>query len=300
MIKEIKGAARSRERFAAALGYLPRGAVAEIEEIARSVDGLAERTSEIRIRADGLSALTVGGVGYPLFYRASRSELSDMLYLLTGGAAYAHRDTMARGFISVGGIRVGISGLARYDGESVGIGEISSLVFRLGGAECNFAEDLYRELCSLGMPSLLVVSPPMGGKTTALRALAGYIGRGREQLRTVVVDERCEFDPGEYRSAAVDILRGYRRCEGIEQAYRTMAAEVIIVDEIANRAEAEALLAANGAGVRLIASAHAADLDGARSRLCLEDLWRAGVFGAVAVIRREGREWGYELTEVTG
>ena len=46
MIKEIKGAARSRERFTAALGYLPRGAVAEIEEIARSVDGLAERTSE--------------------------------------------------------------------------------------------------------------------------------------------------------------------------------------------------------------------------------------------------------------
>lgn len=297
MIKE-KMRSRSSEKYAAALGYLPRGMREEICEIARSVDGIEDRISEIRVRADGPSTITVGAVGYPLFYRASHGEVADMLLSLSGGALYAHKDTLARGYISASGMRVGVSGHARYDGASVGIGEISSLVFRIGGAVCDFAERLCSELRMRGYPSLIVASPPMGGKTTALRALAAYIGSGRGAKRVVVVDERCEFDAAEYRTAFVDILRGYRRSEGIEQAYRTMAAEVIMIDEIATVSEAEALLAAHGAGALLIASVHAACPEDVYSRVCLEPLLSAGAFGAVAVIKREGRVYNYELSEI--
>lgn len=299
MIKEIDKPSRAAERFATVMEYVPRAVADEIREIARSVDRLEERLSEVRIRADGLSTLTVGGVCYPLFYRVSRTEVERMMELLTGGEVYAHRDTISRGFISVRGIRVGLSGFARYDElGNAGVGEISSLVFRLGGAACDFAAALYSEWCELGMPGLLLASPPMGGKTTALRALAGYIGSGRAARRTVIVDERCEFDPAEYRHATVDVLRGYRRAAGIEMAYRTMAAEVIIVDEIANLGEAEALLAAHGAGVCLIASAHADKFESIYERVCLGPLFAAGVFGAAALIWREGRAYGYELSEV--
>lgn len=299
MIKEIDKPSRASERFGTVMEYIPRAMADEIREIARSVDRLEERLSEVRVRADGLSTLTVGGACYPLFYRASRADVDRMMGALTGGEVYAHRDTISRGFISVRGIRVGISGFARYNEcGSVGVGEISSLVFRLGGAVCDFAERLYSDWCELGMPGLLLASPPMGGKTTALRALAGYIGSGREPGRVVIVDERCEFDPAEYRNATVDILRGYRRAEGIEMAYRTMAAEVIIVDEIANIGEAEALLAAHGAGVCLIASAHADKIESIYDRVCLAPLLDAGVFGAAALIAREGRAYGYELSEV--
>ena len=297
MIKE-KTHSRSCEKYRTALGYLSRGMRAEIGEIARSVGNIEERISEIRVRADGPSTLTVGGVVYPLFYRADFAELGDILLALTGGALYAHKDTIARGYISADGIRVGVSGHARYDGQSVGIGEISSLVFRLGGAVCDFGERLYRSWLDTGCADLLIASPPMGGKTTALRALAAYIGSGRDARRVVIVDERCEFDASEYRNAYVDILRGYRRAEGIEQAYRTMAAQIIMIDEIATVGEAEALLAAHGAGVGLIASVHAPDFLAVYSRVCLEPLISAGVFGAVAVIRREGRAYGYELREM--
>lgn len=297
MIKERNGLC-AQDRYEAALGYLPRGMASEIREIARSVENIEERISEIRVRADGLSTITVGGVWYPLFYRPERSEVTDVLMSLTGGAIYAHKETIARGYVSVDGIRVGVSGYARYDGDTVGIGEISSLVFRLGGTACDFGERLYAQWRDIGEPSLLVASPPMGGKTTALRALAGHIGSGRSARRTVVVDERCEFYISEYRSSSVDVLRGYRRTEGIEQAYRTMAAEVIIIDEIASAREAEALLAAHGAGVVLIASVHAATFDDIYERVCLEPLLSAGAFGAAAVIRREGRVYGYELREI--
>ena len=296
MIKEA--VARSTARYFEILGHLPRALADEIREISRSVDSFTERLSEIRVRADGLSTLTVGGVGYPLFYRVSRREVSELLYRLTDGAAYAHKDTMARGFISISGVRIGVSGAARYDGDEIGIGEISALVFRLGGASCDFAGELYREWRSLGMPNLLVASPPMGGKTTALRALAKYIGSGRGALRVAVVDERCEFDRGEYADATVDVLSGYRRAQGIEQAYRTMAAEVIIVDEIATAQESEALLASHGAGVRLIASVHASDLSDVRERACLAPLLSVGAFGACAVIKREGERYTYEIGSV--
>lgn len=298
MIKESMRSLKG-EKYSIALDYLPRGMRDEIREISRSVENISERISEIRVRADGPSTITVGGVGYPLFYRASFAEVSELLIALAGGALYAHKDTIARGYITADGIRVGVSGHARYDGETVGIGEISSLVFRLGGAVCDFGENLYKRWRERGCPDLLVASPPMGGKTTALRALAAYIGSGRDARRVVIVDERCEFDAVEYREAYVDILRGYRRAEGIEQAYRTMAAEIIMIDEIATADEAEALLAAHGAGVGLIASVHASSLSDVYNRVCLAPLLSAGVFGAAAVIRREGRAYGFELAEIS-
>lgn len=297
MIKERNGAAAA-QKYEWVMGVLPRGAAEEIREISRSVEDLPHRISEIRLRADGLSSISVGGVGYPLFYRVLSSEVVEVLLSLTDGEVYAHRDTMARGYVSVRGCRIGISGFARYDGGSVGVGEICSLVFRLGGSACEFGDSLAERWRAMGEPNLILASPPMGGKTTALRALAGRIGSGREAKRTVVVDERCEFDPAEYRRSSVDVLRGYRRAEGIEQAYRTMAAQVIIIDEIATEAEAEALLGAYGAGVGLIASVHAADHDSIRERACLAPLLDAGAFGAAAVIRREGRAWVYDMREM--
>lgn len=298
--KEIgRGArARERERYEAVLGYLPRGLASEIREIERSVHDIEVGISEVRVRADGLSSLILYGIGYPLFYRVTREEVAEILDKLSDGAAYAHRDTVRRGYVTASGIRVGVSGLARYEGESICIGEVGSLVFRLGSAVCDYAEELYSEWQRLGMPNLLVAAPPMGGKTTALRALASHIGSGRRPQSVVVVDERCEFDRRDYRNATVDILRGYRRAGGIELAYRTMSAEVIIADEIADEADAKALIMAHGAGVRLISSVHAASFSDILRRECLMPLIERGVFERAAVIFREGNRYRYEMCEV--
>ena len=289
---------RAARRLFEVLGYLPSPMAREIREIARSVFEFEYRLSEVRVRAGGPSSLTVGGVDYPLFYRVSPSEVAEILSAITDGAAYAHRSSVARGYVTAGSVRVGVSGHARYDGEEVGIGEISSLVFRLAGGECSFGEQLFLEWRERGGPNMLVAAPPMGGKTTALRALASYIGRGRDALRVAVVDERCEFDREDYYDASVDVLCGYRRADGIELAYRTMSAEVIIADEIASREEASALLAAHGAGVRLISSTHARDADGVRSRECVLPLLEAGVFRLAAIISSDGRSFGYEMVEL--
>ena len=298
MIKELTRSVGHGERFARVLGALPRGMAREIEEIARSVPDIEGALAEVRVRRDGQSSLFMHGSSYPLFYRVGGSEMDEMLSRLTGGAAYAHKDTVSRGYIIYEGIRVGVSGLARYDGDKVGVAKIDSLVFRLGGGECSFGEELWRSWHRIGMPNMLLAAPPVGGKTTALRALAKYIGSGRDSLHVVVVDERCEFDPADYRDADVDILRGYRRSSGIELAFRTMSAEVIIADEIATRGEADALFAAWGAGVRLISSIHAASLSDLYLRDCIAPLLGAGVFGAAAVITHSGKRFSYRLEEI--
>ena len=293
---------RSGSRLGVLLRVLPRDVAEEIEGIAASVVDLRDTLSEIRLRAHAASSLVISGKNYPLLSRVGESEVRECYERITEGTAFLHRDSIGVGYISIGrGIRVGVGGVAGYEGgRLVGVGSISSLVFRLPATRCDCAEALYSDWKRLGSPNLLVVSPPLGGKTTALRALARYIGSGADARRVVAVDARCEFDPEDYQGTMVDILSGYRREIGIEAAVRTMSAEVIIADEIASVEEAEAILGAVGTGVTVITGAHAASFADAARRECLRVLISSGAFGHAALLSSEGGVYGYEIGELSG
>ncbi len=241
---------------------------------------------EVRIRARGVTWLSIGGRLFSIGYRAEPSELQTILKRVCGMALFAHRDDISSGFVTAdGGIRVGVAGFARYDGgRLVGVSEISSLVFRIPVSECSIAHGVYRQWRGSG--GLLVIAPPCGGKTTLIRSLARLAGSGVSAMRTVVVDERCEFDPLGYADSAVDILRGYRRAEGISIAIRTMAAELVAVDELGSAEDAAALRQAAGAGVTVLATAHGTSIGGVMSRGYIRELAELGVFSLFAVIFR--------------
>ena len=254
--------------------------------------------SEIRLRLHGVCALVVRGENRSLSVSLDKSDVKEILRLVTGGALFSHRDEVCRGFISLPlGVRVGVIGRARYEGGRViGVDEVTSLVFRLPTGECSFARQLYGEWWRLG-GGMLICSPAGQGKTTAIRSLARLIGSGREAKRVVVVDERCEFDSSEYCDAYVDILRGYRRAVGVDIAIRTMSAEVLIVDEISSCEDAVAMMSALGAGVTVIATAHADSLIGAAKRAYIRELILGGLFESVCIIRGGG-EFSYQLTKI--
>lgn len=287
-------------RLVYVLGLLPEALVREISEISRSVEDVEGGISEVRVRRYGTSSLVIRGECYPLFHRVGEREMRALVDYLCRGSLYLHRETIGEGYISIGrGVRVGVAGVARYEeGRLVGVDDISSLVFRIPRGGCDFGDELYHTWLSVGSPNLFVASPPMGGKTTALRALAGYIGRGERRLRTVVVDERCEFDPEEYLGADVDILRGYKRERGIGIALTTMSPEVIITDEVATRAEAEALLLAAGTGVTIISGVHAEKPDDIPRRGCLSPLFSAGCRFYAAVLERSAGRLSFSFSEV--
>ena len=69
-----------------------------------------------------------------------------------------------------------------------------------------------------------------------------------------------------------------------------MSAEVLVVDEIGNEADSEALMLAVGAGVPVVATAHGDNIDRVISKPCISKLCNNGLFRSYAVITREGTE----------
>ena len=282
-----------------ALSYLGDTERDMIESYISSSGTSESSINEIRLRADGPVTLSVSGKNVSVAKGIGESAMRDIFKRVAGGAVFAHREDLCRGFITVGrGIRVGVCGHARYEsGKIVGVGDISALVFRLPSAECSFAPRLYR-LWRADMGGMLICSAAGEGKTTAIRSLARLIGSGAGARRVVVVDERMEFDPTAYRDAQVDVLRGYRRSLGVDIAIRTMSAEILIVDEISTAEDADAMLSALGAGVTVIATTHARSLADAMRRDYVKRLVMGGLFDSVCIVKRVGESYDFTHSKI--
>ncbi|MBQ8372343.1 MAG: Flp pilus assembly complex ATPase component TadA [Clostridia bacterium] len=284
--------------YLTALELIPGRISREIESVVGSRAEGGACPEELRLRVGGVCSVIVGGRSVRLYEAIERNEADELVYRLCHGSIYAYRDTITNGYIPMSeGGRVGICGSARYeDGRMIGVSEVSSLVFRFPSGGCDFAEELYSIWCGCN-GGILIVSPPRGGKTTALRALVGLVG-GRAGKQVVAVDERCELSGEDYARASVDVLRGYDRKRGVELALRTMSPEVIAVDEIGNDGDAEALLAALGAGVGVIATAHGGSVSGACRREPVRRLAKAGMFDSALRIQRDGTRFSVHAEDI--
>ena len=253
-------------------------------------------TEEIRLKRDGISSVRIGGRDLPLVSRLVNEKMDDIVVSLCHGALYAYRDSIIEGYVNMkGGVRVGIGGHAGYDsGRCVGVGDVSSLVFRIPSGTAEFAEEIYLSWRNEGRGGVLIISPPGGGKTTVLRSLAKYVGSIKNDgVRTVIVDERCEIDRDDYLGSRVDILSGYKRHDGIEIALRTMSAEVIMCDEIFSDKDSDALMGALGAGITVFATAHGRTKEEVLKRDNVKRLIDLGMFDTLITVTRSGSEFGY-------
>ena len=174
------------------IGLLPGRQAEEIRRIASGRRGGIGEIREIMIRREGICDMNIGGELIRLYHRFDTDAAASLVKRLVDGALYAHRDSIASGYISLGnGIRVGICGSASYeDNKLVGISDMRSLLFRIPSGKCEFSSEL-REIFDLGIgQGMIIYSPPGVGKTTALRSLAKSVGSGSRPLRVSVVDER--------------------------------------------------------------------------------------------------------------
>lgn len=278
---------------------LPRRQAEEIRRIASGRRGGIGEIREIMIRRDGVCDMNIGGELIRLYHRLDTEEASSLVRRLVDGALYAHRDSIASGYISLeNGIRVGICGSASYEGNRlVGISDMRSLLFRMPSGKCEFASEL-REIFDRGIgQGMIIYSPPGVGKTTALRSLAGSLGSGGRPLRVAVVDERCEFCESDYALCSVDILRGYKRREGVEIATRTLSPDLIMIDEIGAE-DAEALMGVVRCGIPLVATAHASSLEELLTKPSLRPLFDCSVFSVALGIGRKNRKYQLEAKEL--
>lgn len=279
--------------------------VAVRREIARCVPDQARCIEEIRLRADRAASLTVDGQNVMTGLTMTSRELFSVLTHMCGGSLYAYSDQINQGFLTLhGGVRVGVAGHASCDGgRIVGLTEITSLCIRIPHRHRPVGQEIVDLLATLegtdGMPrGVLIYAPPGVGKTTLLRGVIAALAGGDPPRRTVVIDTRGELTfAADATALCLDVLTGYPRPLGVDIATRTLGAQIIACDEIGDIDEAVALLAAQGGGVPLVATAHAGSVGELLRRSGIRLLHDARLFGAYVGIQRDGHgDFMYQTT----
>lgn len=291
-------------------------------ELKRLLEGLprsvADALEEIRIRENRPLEISYGGESRFLSpdgllkpeaegaFKPTAEQCRKLLERITNYSLYAMEEELRRGYITVsGGHRIGLAGRTILEGGAVrGIRDIGGFNIRIareliGAASHLMPKLLDRERGTIG--STLILAPPQQGKTTLVRDIARSVSYGvwkggeafrRKGRKVGIVDERSEiaacvrgiptFDVG----PRTDVMDACPKAEGMMMLLRSMSPEVLIVDEIGRPEDAEAIREACHAGVSVIATAHAYDMNDAQGRPELLALMQERAFQQVVELRR--------------
>ncbi len=267
---------------------------------------------EVRIRSQRPVIVTDGRREYVSEEILQGAQVTEILAYLGNYSLYAYEEEIRKGFLTLpGGHRVGLAGRTILEaGKIKTMTEISSLNLRFAHEVKGCADPLLlylwegERLCSS-----LLISAPGGGKTTLLRDSIRQISDGwnGHPGRTVgVVDERSEI-AGSFRGVSgndvgnrTDVLDGCPKVEGIMMLIRSMAPEVVAVDEIGGREDLEALLTAVHCGCAILATVHGASLEELQKKPILQQIVDAGIFERYVIIKTRDRSerflemWGHK------
>lgn len=306
----VEGESGAQAALSSVTRYLP-------DAVCRALCALPGETrnkiEEIRLRADQPLGIT-GAMGEPFVtarglptgdpaaaLRVDRAAVTATLERMAGFSLYALEEELRQGFLTLpGGHRVGLVGHALVRGGHLhALKWVAGLNIRLAVARASGAEAVLARLVdgAGGIASTLIVSPPRAGKTTLLRELVRLVSAGVPSLgvagQTVgVVDERSELGGASEGVATLplgprtDLLDACPKAEGLFVLVRALGPRVVATDELGRAEDAVAVLEAVHAGVRVLATAHARDLEELRARPSLSPLWVNGAFDRFVVLSR--------------
>lgn len=278
----------------------------------QEVANLCEQLQEIRLRAGRAATVILGqkerfidAAGkivdrQDLGIRMTSQELDEILQHLCQYSLYAFADEIRQGFLTIqGGHRVGLAGQVILDkGEHIrNMKYIRYLNIRIAHQVKGAADSVMRFLYERGQVcNTLLISPPGCGKTTMLRDIIRQLSDGTlygQGVNVSVVDERSEI-AGSYMGMAqndvgsrTDVLDGCPKVEGMMLLIRSMAPQVLAVDELGSDKDIEALRMASGCGCKLIATVHGYSLQEIHKKQYMRYVIEEGMFDRYVVLERQ-------------
>ena len=243
------------------------------DEIIKSINEFKENrkefVEEIRIRVNKRVSLKYGQENIFINYVITKEEMDNILDRIFKGSRYTYQNEIVNGFVTIdGGHRVGLTGeVIIDDGNIININNISSLNIRISRMIRDVSTFLDEYIVDdNSICNTLIVSIPGQGKTTILKDLIRRISDGKikglKNLNVSVVDERGELAHDTDKDGKVnlgertDVISNISKDKGMKMLIRSMAPNVIVVDEIGTKEDVDAIKYAVTSGIKGIFTAH--------------------------------------------
>ena len=236
--------------------------------------------------------------------RLGKQEMKETIEHISNYSLYEHE--LKQGFITIeGGHRVGMAGQVIMEGGKIkNMKYISSINIRVSHEVLDCANKIFPYITyNKQMYHTLIISPPRCGKTTLLRDVIRQISDGNRWIKgcTVgVVDERSELG-GCYLGVIqnnlgmrTDILDRCPKADGMIMLIRSMAPQVVAVDEIGAKEDVHAIEYAMHCGCKMLATAHGDSMEEICKKPIFEKLIREKRFERYVILSNRYRLGGIE------
>ncbi|MED1468191.1 stage III sporulation protein AA [Bacillus salipaludis] len=279
------------------LHFLPKN-IADL--ISKLPPNQKEELEEIRIRINRPIEITTKGAPQFLSYRIQPEDAFHLMNKISHFSIYTLEEELKRGYITVsGGHRIGLAGkVILEDGRVKAIRDISSFNIRIAREKVGIAEPFIPYIYKDTWMNTMVIGAPQTGKTTLLRDFAriistGVYSKGIQANKVGIVDERSEIAgcvngvPQLTFGNRVDVLDACPKAEGMMMMIRSMSPDVLIVDEIGRKEDAEAIQEAVHAGIKLMMTTHGTSLEEIKNRPSLKGILEQNIFRRFIVLSRD-------------
>ncbi len=290
-IKEVKQMTNEKN-FRKVISYIPDRIATELKNLPDESVGMI---NEIRLRINRPVIISMSGRNFFLSYggrfsenphnavTADASDINGAFRAVCDYSVHSYQRQISDGYITIeGGNRVGICGTAVSTDNNVDtLKYISGLNFRISGQVNGCGKKICDRLFSDKPVGLLVIGPPLSGKTTVLKDICRTLGN---RFKVSVIDERSEIgavyhgQPQNDIGIMTDVFDSYPKESGITTAVRVMSPDIIVCDEIGGRADCKAIMKAVSSGVRFIATAHGNSIEEIKSNRHMSELIATGIF----------------------
>lgn len=226
------------------------------------------------------------------------AQVEHIFHHICQYSPYAYEEELKNGFLTVsGGHRVGVAGqILSQHGAVQSIRNIRFLNIRISHEIIGCADPVMDRIYDAQTGrwhSTMIIAPPACGKTTLLRDMIRQISdgtAGRQPQTVGLVDERSEIagcfygQPQNDVGMRTDVLDGCPKACGMEMLLRSMAPDVIAVDEIATDRDVETLLLTLHCGTAILATVHGSSIEELAAKKYLKPLFGSGCFQRFVIL----------------